>query len=210
MANLLTTADLMRQANAFDPRERKAVAALFGIEGDDTANDPGLGSSPASTIVAAEYGNDTTWRKTVLTITALTIAMSDDAGVAQYGGAKIYDFPLGMIQFGGAVVSGNFTGYASLIDTFDGDVAIGTATAGTGATLTGTEANIMISNPTTTAVAEVAAVSASGNATQMIGGHATATDAYLNFVVDDDVAHGTGNASFTGTVTLFWRNLSAL
>ena len=195
MANLLTNADLMRQVNAFDPRERKAVAALFGIEGDDTANDHGLGSSPASTIVAAEYGNDTTWRKTVLTITALTIALSDDAGVAQYGGA---------------VVTGNFTGYASLIDNFDGDVAIGTATAGTGATLTGTEANIMISNPTTTAVAEVAAVSASGNAAQMIGGHATATDAYLNFVVDDNVAHGTGNASFTGTVTIFWRNLSAL
>lgn len=210
MANLLTNADLMRQVNAFDPRERKAVAALFGIEGDDTANDPGRGASPASTIVAAEYGNDTTLRKTVLTITALTIALSDDAGVAQYGGAKIYDFPLGLIQFGGAVVTGNFTGYASLIDNFDGDVAIGTATAGTGATLTGTEANIMISNPTTTAVAEVAAVSASGNATQMIGGHATATDAYLNFVVDDNVAHGTGNASFTGTVTIFWRNLSAL
>lgn len=210
MANLLSHADMLRQVNAFDPRERKAVAALLGIEGDDTANDPGRGSSPASTIVASEVGNDSTWRKTTLTITALTISLADDAGVAQYGGAKIYDFPLGLIQFGGAVVSGNFTGYASLIDTFDGDVAIGTETAGTGATLTGTEANIMISNPLTQAVAEVAAVSASGTSTQMIGGHATATDAYLNFVVDDNVAHGAGDASFTGTVTIFWRNLSAL
>lgn len=210
MANLLTNADLMRQVNAFDPRERKAVAALFGIEGDDTANDPGRGASPASTIVAAEYGNDTTWRKTVLTVTALAVALSDDAGVAQYGGAKIYDFPLGLIQFGGAVVSGNFTGYASLIDTFASNVAIGTATAGSGLTLTSTEANIMQQTANATAAAEVAAVSASGTATQMAGGHATATDAYLNFTVADDAAHGTGNAAFTGTVTIFWRNLSAL
>ena len=210
MANLLTTADLMRQVNAFDPRERKAVAALFGIEGDDTANDPGCGASPASTIVAAEYGNDTTWRKTVLTVTALAVALSDDATVAQYGGAKIYDFPLGLIQFGGAVVSGNFTGYASLIDTFASNVAIGTETAGTGLTLTSTEANIMQQSANAAAVSEIAAVSASGTATQMAGGHAIATGAYLNFTVGDDNAHGTGNAAFTGTVTIFWRNLSAL
>lgn len=210
MSNLLSTADTKRQIAAFATREAKALTALFGIEGDDGAIDAGIGASPASTIVAAEYGNDSTLRKTVLTITALTVALSDDAGVAQYGGAKVYDFPTGLIQFEGAVVSGNFTGYASLIDTFDGDVSIGTATATTGATLVGTEANIMISNPLATAVAEVAAVSASGTSTQMLGGHGTASDAYLNFVVDDNAAHGTGNAAFTGTVTLFWRNLSAL
>lgn len=210
MPAALSTGDLNRQVQAFDPRQQKAVAALLGIERDDTNADNGVGAASASTIVAAEYGNDTIGRVTVLTITALTIALSDDAGVAQYGGAKIYDFPLGLIDIQGAIVTGNFTGYASLIDTFDGDVAIGTATAGTGATLLTTEANIMISNPLTTAVAEVAAVSASGSGSQMIGGHSTATDAYLNFVVDDNVAHGTGNASFTGTVKLFWRNLSAL
>ena len=177
-----------------------------------------LGTVPQAAIpyiVATERGDPGGLiHQTVLTCTALPIAMSDDAGVAQYGGVQIYDFPVGLLMTMGAVIDGNFTGYASLIDTFNGDVAIGTATATTGATLIGTEADILQSTPLTQAVAEVAncdAVSAATALTESgarwLDGTTTAKDAYLNFVVDDNVAHGAGTATFTGTITITWMML---
>ena len=172
-----------------------------------------VGAKNGSTVVAAEYG-DGLLKKTILTCTALPIAISDDADTAQYGGVKVYDFPEGLILVLGALVTGNFTGYASLIDTFDGDVALGTVTASTGATLVSTEADIMISNALATAVAEVAAVAGVSSATQVtesaavwLDGTATAKDMFLNFVIDDNVAHGAGTANYTGVIELLWVRL---
>ena len=210
MSLLLTEREIRQNVRAFaHGAEREALRTLFGMTDDIAAE--GAGAASASTVVAEEYGTDLTIRKTVLTVTAIAIAISDDAGVAQYGGVKIYDLPLGMIQVVGASVTGNFTGYASLIDTFASNVALGTATATTGNTLTGTEADIMASVANAAAVAEVAAVSAASTTAAVAqDGRSTAKDVYLNFVIADDAAHGTGNAAFTGTVTLFWRNLTTL
>lgn len=173
----------------------------------------GVGAAGHATITAREYG-DGVVHKTVLTCTATPITIADDAGVAQYGGVKVYDFPAGLINTLGVVIDGALTGYASLIDTFDGDVAVGTVTATTGATLTGTEADIMPSVALTTAVAEVAVCDAVSVATALtesgarwLDGTATAIDAFLNFVIDDNAAHGAGTATFTGTITLTWINL---
>lgn len=173
----------------------------------------GVGAKNGSAVVAAEYSQGVL-HKTKLTCTALTIAMSDDAGVAQYGGVKVYDFPAGMLCILGAVIDGSFTGYASLIDTFDGDVALGTVTATTGNTLTSTEANILQSTALTQAVDEVANCDAQSIATALtesgarwLDGTATAIDMFLNFLVDDNAAHGTGNASFTGTIEFIWMIL---
>ena len=183
----------------------------FGRQLTDIADN--LGAKNGSTVTVVEKGNGVI-TKTILTCTATPVSISDDAGVAQYGGVKVYDFPAGLICTLGAVISGNLTGYASLIDTFDGDVALGTATATTGATLTGTEADIMQSNALTQAVAEVAAVDAVSVATALtesgarwFDGTATAKDMYLNFVVDDNAAHGAGTATFTGTISFIWMNL---
>lgn len=187
---------------------------LFQIDSDTGAiirsTDVGPGAKNGSTVRVREFGDDLL-RKTVLTCTALPITISDDAGVAQYGGVKVYDFPEGVILTHGARVSGALTGYASLIDTFDGAVALGTATAGTGATLTGTEADVMQSCALTQAVAEVAAVDAKSAATaltesagRVFDGSSTAKDLFLNFVIADNGAHGAGTATFTGTITLLW------
>ncbi len=166
----------------------------------------GNGLKSADTVTAVEEAGNLI-HKTTLTLTAFPITVSDDAGVAQYGGAKVYDFPAGLIGILGCHVEGNLTGYASLIDNFDGDVALGTVTATTGATLTSTEANIMASNPLSQAVAEVAAVDGVSAAMAVLDGTATAIDAFLNFVIDDNVAHGAGTAYFTGTVVINWVNL---
>lgn len=169
------------------------------------------GAKNGSTVTVDEYGDDIN-HLTVLTCTALPIAISDDAGVAQYGGVKVYDFPEGFIVTEGAMVTGDLTGYASLIDTFDGDISLGTVTATTGATLTGTEADVLQSVALATAVAEVAAVDAVSVATALtesgarwFDGTATAKDLFLNFVIDDNGAHGAGTATFTGTIRIPWK-----
>lgn len=199
-----------------------AIATLHGIvlgvdqetgrlvrQADNLANGS-VGAPNGSTVSAKEYG-DGVLHKTVLTCTATPISILDDAAVAQYGGVKVYDFPEGLLFFHGAVIDGALTGYASLIDTFDGDVALGTVTATTGATLTGTEANLLQSTALTQAVGEVAVSDAVTIATALtesgarhIDGTATAVDMYLNFVIDDNAAHGAGTATFTGTISFLW------
>ena len=173
------------------------------------------GAKNGSTVTAAEYF-DGTVHKTVLTLTATPITITDDAGVAQYGGAgKIYDFPAGNIAFIGTTVTGNLTlgTTGTIINTYTGVVSVGSATATTGATLVSTEADIMQSNAITQAAAKVAAVAAKSKATQLtesaithIDGTATAVDAYLNFAIADDVTHTSGTGTFTGTVTISWIN----
>ena len=152
--------------------------------------------------------------QTIIACTALPISIADDAAVAQYGGVKVYSFPAGLLLTLGAVIDGDLTGYASLIDTFDGDVAIGTETATTGATLVSTEADILQSVALSQAVAEVANCDAQSVATALtesgarwLDGTAIAKDAFLNFVIDDNAAHGAGTATFTGTITITWMNL---
>ena len=155
----------------------------------------------------------------VITLSGAPLTITDDAGTAQYGGLQIYDYPAGALLSLGAVVDGsvspNSTSDAgTLTTTFDGDVAIGTITATTGATLVSTEANILISNALTQAVASVANCDAQPSATQVtesaavwIDGTATAADAFLNFVIDDSAAHGASVGTVDAVVTLTYLML---
>jgi hypothetical protein len=167
-------------------------------------------------VAAAEYG-DGVVHKTVLTLTATPVTIADDAGVAQYGGTgKIYDFPEGLIMTLGAVIDGAVTlgTTGTIIATWAGGIALGTAAATTGATLVGTEADIMPEVDVAAATDSVATVDAVSAATALtesgarhLDGTATAKDMYLNLVVDDDASHTAGTGTFTGTVTVHWVNL---
>jgi hypothetical protein len=175
----------------------------------------GNGTKNGSTVTAREYGGSVV-HKTVLTLTATPITVTDDAGVAQYGGVKIYDFPAGMIGTLGAVIDASVTlgVTGTIINTWAGGVALGTVTATTGATLVSTEANIMKEVDVAAATAKVASIDAESVATVLtesaaswIDGTTTAVDLYLNLVVDDDATHTTGTGTITGTVTFLWMNL---
>ena len=175
----------------------------------------GNGAKNGATVAAVEKG-DGVIHQTVLTCTATTITITDDAAVAQYGGVKVYDMPEGSVVFLGCVIDGSLTAgvTGTIIDAWNGDVALGTATATTGATLTGTEADILQSTATTLAVTKVANCDAQSIATALteagsrwFDGTTAAKDVYLNYVIDDDVSHTTGTATFTGTITITWMNL---
>lgn len=176
----------------------------------------GIGSSPSASVKAYHYGGPIVYQ-TRLECNQLSVTISDDAGVAQYGGVKVYDFPEGMLNIHGAQVSGILTAgvTGTIIDNWDGDVALGTVTAATGATLTGTEANILQSvavsagasdkDGVVDAVSVATALTESG--ARWLDGTATAIDMFLNFVIDDDATHAAGTALFTGTIVFNWEML---
>ena len=176
----------------------------------------GVGAKNGATVSVVEQG-DALLHKTIITRTATPVTITDDAEVAQFGGTgKLYDFPEGLILTLGAVVDGAVTlgTTGTITTTWAGGVALGTATATTGTTLTGTEADIMPEVDVGAATASVAVVDAVSVATALtesgarwLDGTATAKDLFLNLVVDDSATHTSGTGTFTGTVTVTWLNL---
>lgn len=109
------------------------------------------GAIAGSGIVAREetFGN---LHFTRLTLASRSVTMTDEAGVVAYGGTKLYDFPVGVIQIEGVSISLTVTKSGAGINAdFDGDWSVGTATASNNATLTGTEADIIASTANTQA-----------------------------------------------------------
>lgn len=166
-------------------------------------------------VVATEYGNSLVHR-TVLTCTDVPISIADDAGVAQYGGVKLYTFPEGLIFSKGAIITGNLTlgTTGTIIDAFTGVNALGSITASTGSTLTSTEATWLQSTANATAASKVAAISSVSIATQLTeassriyDGTTTPAPVFLNFAIADDATHTAGTGSFTGTVTISWEKI---
>ena len=156
-------------------------------------------------------------RKVKLTMTAMPLTLTDESGVTIWSGTKIYDFPAGMLLFLGANIVGELTG-DDVSATFDGDVALGTATADNTATPMVTVQQDLLQNTTlAAATAKVAPVSAVNVATALTesgarwhDGRATAKDMYLNFLIDEDGANATGVGTFTGTIEFAYIILGAV
>ena len=176
----------------------------------------GVGAKAGATVTVVEHGN-TVIHKTVFTCTNLPITMADEAGVIQHGGAKIYDFPAGLLLTLGAVIDGSVTtpvhddASGGTIATWDGDIALGTVVASNNNSLATTEQNILQSTAVTQAIAQVANVDAISAATLLtesaaswIDGSGTDPDLYLNLLIDDSANNDAHIALFTGTITLLW------
>lgn len=147
---------------------------------------------------------------TVLTLSALALAMVDAAGVVAYSSKKLLDFPAGYILIESVVADLAITKSSTgVIAAFDGDFSLGTAAANGDATLTGTEVDILASTPTPQAVAGVTTAIGSKLTASNLDGTVTPVDLYLNMLVDDsdhDVTTTPCNLLFTGTITVTWRN----
>lgn len=153
-------------------------------------------------------------QKEVFTFDNVELSLTDEAGVVAYAGLKLTDLPEGAILILGATADIDLTKDAAGVnDDWDGDFALGTATASNNATLSSTEANIIPS--TATPQASSGATTANGQSTTtevplIIDGTSTAVDIYLNILVDDadhDVTTTATNLILNGTVTLVWCNL---
>lgn len=164
-----------------------------------------VGAAAGTNVTAVEYGNNAV-HKTVLTLAATPITLTDEAGVVLYGGQKVYDFPEGLLVFLGAALDADVAVAGSLNADADGDVGLGTVTASNNATLATTEQNLI----PTTAIAQLVSSagpcdcqSTSTESGTILDGTTTAVDAFLNFLWDD-ADHDGGTMTVTGTLTLIW------
>ena len=170
----------------------------------------GIGA-PAGALVTVEESGAHPMHRTVLTLTAQLITLTDDAAVGQYGSVKIYDFPAGNIKILGAVIDAVLTLDDALwTDTAVGDVALGSAAVDDADALDGLFVDILASTAIAAMTAQVGDIDAQSLADVVPLGSAGGTDddLYLNIRIDDAAAHVTDTAStITGTVTISWLNL---
>ncbi len=179
----------------------------------------GVGAKNGAAVAAVENGIDPI-HETVLTCTALTFDMADDAAQGQYGGVKVYDFPAGAIMVLGAVMDGDFTAVEPWLDAWEGDVGLGTAVATDHNAVLATASNILGLSDISQATALVAPINAAlptpttlvESGANWLDGTNTAIDCFLNVLADDDDGNTatTGAMKFTGTITITWINLGAI
>jgi hypothetical protein len=171
----------------------------------ETSQGVGAVAGTGSTVV--EYGNDIV-HKTVITLAALSVTMTDAGAAGSHGSTKIYDFPAGNILIHGSTTnlttlagSGGITDTAALVG------AVGSvATVNDNATLTTTEANICPS-AAGTLTDGAGVLKGKSTDTSTIDGTATAVDALLNLAVPDAGSSANDTVAVTGTVTILWSNL---
>lgn len=174
----------------------------------------GVGAKNGASVSVVEQG-DGVLHKTILTCTETPMTFGDEAGQGQYGGVKVYDFPIGLICTFGAVIDGAVTLTAPAIDTWDGDIGLGVEAPTDHQDVANKTGQIMPKVATTQAVAKVATTDAVSVATALTesgarwrDGTSTAIDLFLSLLIDDNVAHdNTITGTFTGTITVLWANL---
>jgi hypothetical protein len=169
----------------------------------------GVGAKAGGTVTVVEQGCSGVIHKTVLTLTATPITLTDEAGVGQFGGVKIYDMPAGNHIFLGATIDADLTlTNAAWTDAAEGDVGLGTTAVTDGNALATTEQNIIATTAIAAMTAQVGPINASSaDVATVAAAGTTDTDIYLNVRIDDAEAHITDGGTITGTVTIVWANL---
>lgn len=174
------------------------VDAVVGAAAD------AAGAAAGTGVEAAESGAGAVI-KTTLTFDDAPVALTDNAGTIAYGSQKIYDFPAGAIIILGVVVDLAITKSSTgVIATWDGDFSLGTAAANSGATLVGTEANVVPSTATPQAVA--GATTADWDGVDTI---ASLTDATSATPADTIVNHADGT-TYANDAAAIETNMSSL
>ncbi len=191
------------------PTTKQLLDAQIRIEANE-AGTIASGAVGANGVTATTHVTGSVYR-TVLSLSALVIAMADNAGVVAYGSKKLLDFPEGQIRINSVVPDIALTKSSAGIDaTFDGDAGLGTVAANNGAALATTEQDIVNTTALAQAVAGATRFNAINSTPAIFDGSTTAVDLYLNLLVDDsdhDVTTTPANLVATGTVTILWENL---
>lgn len=171
------------------------------------------GTVPAATLaagVSVSEGGFGGLHKTVLTLTDVSIAMTDAAAAGNHGSLQLYDFPTGVVFLLGAVTDlTTLAGAGGLADTAALVGSIGSVTLATdNATLTSTEADIV---PSTAGTLSSGAGVLDGETTTALiaifDGTATAADAFLNLAVPDAGTSANDTLELDGTITIYWLEL---
>lgn len=196
--------DKFRNAETDANRVRKLNLLVDGANATAAS-----GSSPFNASIATTNSSGG-MIKTVITLSRLSVTMTDATTAGSHGSVKLYDFPEANLFFLGGTASLTLTaGVGGITDTAAAVVAVGTATLATAdATLTGTEADLI---PSTAATLTGGVGTAAGKTVTAsavaFDGTATAKDAWLNIAVPDAGSTANDTFSVSGTITLIWSNL---
>jgi hypothetical protein len=168
----------------------------------------GAGTKNGAAVAVSETGNQAVHR-TIFTLTALSITITDATTAGAHGSHKLYDFPAGAIQaLGCSYDLTTLAGAGGISDTAAVVGALGSVTTATdNATLTTTEADFIASTAgTLTAGAGVLQNHGSLVATAF-DGTTTAVDLFLNVAVPDADSSANDTLAVSGTITCLWANL---
>lgn len=167
-----------------------------------------VGAKNGTGVTVVENGNGAV-HKTVLTLTAVSIATVDATTAGAHGALKVYDFPAGPIQILGC--SFNLTtlaGAGGIGDTGALVGSLGTVTNDTAnATLTSTEADLIASATGTLSGGAGVLIKHGSIVTTAFDGHTTPIDAFLNISVPDAGSSADDTVTVNGTITMTWVNL---
>lgn len=177
------------------------VSEVIAMQGGGTA--VGTGGSGVEVTQKAPQVLTTT-----LTVSGLSVTMTDATTNGCHGTATLFTFPAGNIVILGAVTDlALVAGSGGISDTAAVVASVGSAAVGTNnATLTGTEADIV---PSTAATLSSGAGTAKGESTAPVtlDGTSSAATARLNLAVPDADSSASDTLSVTGTVKITWINL---
>lgn len=181
-----------------------SLAATNETDAGAVSNAVGVGTKVGATVAVTETTGDLV--KTVLTLTATPVTLTDDAGAGQWAAVEVYDFPAGNIMTLGAVVDADITlAETWWVDASTGTVGVGTAANTDASTIATTRQNVVQVTNIAALTAQVGPIDAQSSAVGF-GGAAGGTDSklYLNIKIADDGAHCPDlvtNGAFTGNAT---------
>jgi len=169
----------------------------------------GVGAKNGAAISAKEYG-DGVLHQTVLTLTALSITMTDTGANGSHGGHKLYDFPLGQIEIVGATTDLTIVAAAGIGATAAVVSSIGTVVAAnTNATLTSTEADIIAQTASTLTSSAGVMRGKLVPTLAAVGGIVTLTDSSAGTPADTITALADGS-TYANDVASLRNNLASL
>lgn len=184
-------------------RIRKLNAVVNQLNGVGTA-----GAAASASVAVSESAAGA--MKTTLTLSGVSITMTDATTAGSHGSLKLYDFPQCNLLFLGGTCDLTITaGVGGITDTAAVVGSIGTTAVATdNATLTTTEADLI---PSTDSTLTAGAGETKGKTVTagvvVFDGTTTAVDAYLNFAVPDAGSTADDTLTVSGTITLVWSNL---
>lgn len=171
------------------------------------------GTVPAATLAAGVAISESGFgalHKTVLTLSSVSITMTDATTAGSHGSLQLYDFPTGVFFLLGAVTDlSTLAGAGGLADTAALVGALGSeALATDNATLTSAEADFV---PSTAGTLSSGAGVLDGETTTALiaiwDGTGGAIDLFLNLAVPDAGTSANDTLTVSGTITLFWLEL---
>ncbi len=175
--------------------------------GGNITSTVGAGAIVANKCTTVETGNGMIHQTTLtFTLTGATHDLNLADGADHGTGVKVYDFPAGSIVILGATINGLITSTNAEGGGATFPMALGSASAGDEATLTGTEADIIPSTAVdggsakdlhATVAAPIVLVNAGG----------TDLDLFVNVAITDAVSTGAVTVEVTGTAVITWVNL---